>query len=484
MTDERAGDTPIEREEAGEMAPTARAASVVLQEGADAATDGQLLDPANQSLAEALRITFRLVQLAMVVLVGLFLLSGFQSVKESERGIKLLFGAVRSERTGLEPGFHFAFPFPIGELVKLEVANERLFVDRKFWPDEPRAGEAGSAAETLRSRRSLDPVESGSSITADLNIAHTQWQASFRITDVTSYAENVLPAERLDLVAKAVERGVVLALAETTIDELLQPTDPRAVLREARSGAQAVLDAAGAGIEIDTIELSEKAPPAFVKSNFDAVFSARSDAQKARSDAESERSRVLSQIAGRRSATLLVGESAYIEGERREGLIDRYETALALGDQGLADELLGQIDAVLLSDAVVIDGVELLPRTTGEVAQKISAARSDRRTIATTEEANRNVYLAKLDQYRANPTLMLTADWARSWEAFYSSPTTQIIRMPLGQRLELRINEDPRIAKAAEEAELRRRNEASLERREQAFQEGRFRQDTGVTQGE
>jgi hypothetical protein len=51
------------------------------------------LDPATKSLADALRITYRLLQASMVVLIGLYVLSGFQSVKESERGIRLTMAA-------------------------------------------------------------------------------------------------------------------------------------------------------------------------------------------------------------------------------------------------------------------------------------------------------------------------------------------------------------------------------------------------------
>ena len=41
------------------------------------------LDPANQSLADALRVTLRIVQVGMLVLAALFAISGSQSVREN-----------------------------------------------------------------------------------------------------------------------------------------------------------------------------------------------------------------------------------------------------------------------------------------------------------------------------------------------------------------------------------------------------------------
>jgi len=65
-------------------------------------SDGSL-DPANQSLADALRMSFRILKLLMLVLVVLYFLSGWFSVKPGENGVILRFGRVlgagRGEKT-------------------------------------------------------------------------------------------------------------------------------------------------------------------------------------------------------------------------------------------------------------------------------------------------------------------------------------------------------------------------------------------------
>ena len=469
-----------------------RAASITLSgPTSDAATGAELLDPANQSLADALRITFRLVQFAIIVLVALFVLSGLQSVSESERGIELRFGKVVSKRGGLEPGFHFTLPYPIGELVKIENVREPIDIDEAFWPDPPstrRPSDAQSRADALRPLWALDPIESGSNITADLNLAHTQWKVSYRKRDVTAYAEHINPRSEKAFVEAAIERGVVVAMSETTIDQLLQPSDPRELTERVRLSAQQVLDAASCGIEIDTVQLIEKSPPGFTKSSFDAVFSARSEAQKARQEAESERTTRLGSVAGL-AARVLIGDSnsnavqsgaqSGSDGARRLGLIDRYEAAIELGDTEQAGVLLTQIDDVLQNQAVVIDGEEIEPGTSGEVASILAQANSERNTIATREEANRNVFLAKLDQFEANSSLMLTADWNAAWGEFYSNAWVEIFRLPVGSVVRLDIDRDPRIDKEAERAYLREQNRQALEAREEAFQRRSYELDSG-----
>ena len=54
------------------------------------------LDPANQSLADALRVMMRLLQVTMLILAILYLGSGMHRVNEGERGIQLLFGDLSS----------------------------------------------------------------------------------------------------------------------------------------------------------------------------------------------------------------------------------------------------------------------------------------------------------------------------------------------------------------------------------------------------
>ncbi len=83
--------------------------------------DADLLDPANKSLADALRITLRLVYAGMVILGAFFVVSGSTQVQENQRGVKLTFGKISQGE--VQPGLSINPPPPIGELIKVEVGQ-------------------------------------------------------------------------------------------------------------------------------------------------------------------------------------------------------------------------------------------------------------------------------------------------------------------------------------------------------------------------
>src|ERR1043165_2421282 len=89
---------PYEQEaEAMEEESPRRAASarfiVDTQVGSEAAMR-DAMDPANQSLAEALRLSFRVLQAVILVLIVLFLASGFQTVQEGQSGVRTVWGKI------------------------------------------------------------------------------------------------------------------------------------------------------------------------------------------------------------------------------------------------------------------------------------------------------------------------------------------------------------------------------------------------------
>ena len=76
------------------------------------------LDAAGKSLSDALRLSFFILKIIMIVLVIAFLISGFKTVDSGEKAMVLRFGAIRGvgEERVLGPGWHWVFPYPIDEL--------------------------------------------------------------------------------------------------------------------------------------------------------------------------------------------------------------------------------------------------------------------------------------------------------------------------------------------------------------------------------
>ena len=100
------------------------------------------LDAAGKSLSEALRISFIILKIIMVVLVVVFLASGFRTIEPDEQALVLRFGKIRGagENRILGPGLKWVFPYPIDKIVKIPVAKKQNLPINSFWyyqrPDE------------------------------------------------------------------------------------------------------------------------------------------------------------------------------------------------------------------------------------------------------------------------------------------------------------------------------------------------------------
>ncbi|MEZ6241792.1 MAG: SPFH domain-containing protein [Phycisphaerales bacterium] len=452
---------------------TGRASSVTLREGAESARAevSERMDPANQSLADALRITYRLVQASMVVLLILFLASGFRTVGEGQRGVRLLFGKI--QQSNLSPGAQWAWPYPLGELLKVDIGTTRVAVNRAFFPWVER-GDEDRAIDRLPSAGTLNPARDGSLLTADLNLAHAQWSVSYRRVSLGEYIENVRPGDGLEaeqrLVRLIVQRAIVLATAEVTIDELLKTTqtDTVSVEAAARDTAQRMLNDLGTGIEIDQLTLTRRPfPPVTLYDKFNQVSNQAQNVGEAREKAAQQRAQLLNAVAGAAAEPLI-------------NQIDEYERATELNDEGAQREILTQIDALLEGRPVEIDGRTYEGLASGEVAEILNDAANQRSAIVNRARADAAVFAAKLEQFRTSPSLMMARDWGSAYMAFRDKPFVQAFQFPKGYVLDLKLNADPDIArlldKAAKELELKRTQEQRMKDLEKA----RFKTDEGI----
>ena len=75
-------------------------------------------DARTRALAEALQSSFKVVRVIMVLLAVAFLGSGITTVESGHQALKLRFGEFKES---LEPGLHFAWPYPIDEIVQIPI---------------------------------------------------------------------------------------------------------------------------------------------------------------------------------------------------------------------------------------------------------------------------------------------------------------------------------------------------------------------------
>src|SRR4051794_41378681 len=83
------------------------------------------IDAGSQALSEALRSSFAIVKVVMVILVAVFLASGFFQVGPSHRAILLRFGKPvgQGEAALLGPGLHWSYPYPIDEIKLVPISS-------------------------------------------------------------------------------------------------------------------------------------------------------------------------------------------------------------------------------------------------------------------------------------------------------------------------------------------------------------------------
>lgn len=449
-----------------------RPASVTLRGTSAADARAAALDEANRSLAEALRVTFRLLQVAMVVLAALYALSGFQSIKSDERGIRVVFGEATA--TDLPPGFQFSWPYPVGEMIKVNTGTQEARLNREFWPYVAVGKEDSTTIDQLSRTMKLNPDQDGALLTGDGNLAHTKWKVVYTRAEPFSYAQNVFTPDEDRIVRAAVRRGVVRAVAEITIDQLLKQSqsEDASVASRARLIAQDTLDELGAGIRVERLTLDgEVIPPVAVRSQFAGVQAAASRAGQAVTAAEQQAQTTLNFVAGLAAPDIL-------------SQMDLYERQLAEGDRDAAAVTLERIHAIMegrpvdLSD---VGGRVVEAQISGEVARLLNEATQYRAEAVNTARSDLALFTAKLEQFRSNPEVMIQTEWADAFSMFLAQESVSAFTLPPGlMQVRLQINPDPDIQNEQVVADRRRRAEDAREQREREQQQQRFRTQEGV----
>jgi len=138
-----------------------------------ASAGGEPLDPAGQALADALQISFKLLKLVMIVILGIFVVSGFFKVEQDEQVLVLRFGKVRDDggQAIKTEGLHWKWPSPIDEVVRIpsSKALQLLSVDEAFWYFQSEREKMG--LQQSRPSPSLQFVRDGYCLTASKSVA-------------------------------------------------------------------------------------------------------------------------------------------------------------------------------------------------------------------------------------------------------------------------------------------------------------------------
>jgi len=392
------------------------------------------LDAAQQSLGEALRVSFWILKLSMLLLLGLYLLSGIFSVSEQEKAVRLRFGTLVGQpgQKVLEPGGpYFSLPYPFEQVITVPVSPQQVNLDTEFWYEaDPRVAanaQGGKAGP-------LNPAKDGSLLTADAEIIHARWSVTYTVTDPIRYLANVGdPARARALVRNIAQQGIVFAAAGITADQLIRSQD----VSRARLRAQAILDALDSGIKITNLSVKDPVYPLPVRRAVQAVLNAESVNAKLIEEAQEQWGRILVQTAGEAYQPLLMR-------------IEAYELASQIGDTQRLDQLDAQMDEEFANLAIKTE--QGLVSIGGSVTELIHEAMTYRTEVVTRVRGDAEYFSSLLPQYRSNPRIVVNRLWQDAKERILTGDI-ETLYLPRGQTY-LELNRDPKIQQERERKKL------------------------------
>ncbi|MBA4149139.1 MAG: protease modulator HflK [Verrucomicrobia bacterium] len=262
-------------------------------------------DAGSRALSEALRSSFVIVRVLMAGLVLLFLASGFFTVGPHEKKIILRFGKPvgEGEKALLGPGFHWAFPAPIDEVVSVPVTQIQQLNSTVGWYATTPAMEAAKAEPPPGP--SLNPAIDGYVLTGDANIIHLRATLRYRITDPIRYTFDFSDAPAL--VRNALNNALLFASSQYTVDNALT-RDVTGLRDRVYNRLLQLIDQQALGIEIESPTL-QAIPPRQLSVSFEQVSHVAMQSQKLLNEARSYENETLSKARSEATARINAGET-------------------------------------------------------------------------------------------------------------------------------------------------------------------------------
>lgn len=394
-------------------------------------------DPAQKSLADAMRVSFMILKVIMFLMLIAYLCTGIFIVKPQEKVVRLQFGKIIGDGDGkvYEPGWYAGWPYPIEEKVAVPTDQQDVVINKAFWYEVSQTDRSGKARGGP-----LNPEKDGSLLTGDANIVHGRFVVLYTIDDVIAFVENVgMPkpgdlSQAEALVTSVAEQGIVFATAQEYADEFI-----KAAMRTSTAveRMQEVLDELDAGIKIDGLNLTGYEAPLIVKPAYNLV-----------TNAESERGQKLS--AARQERTSLLNEAAGEAHDALFGLVQEYELAQSAGNTEQAEQLAMVIDTAFdqLRLPMELGGTQI----GGEASRLISEATTYRTETVQKVKSEADSFVALLERYREAPKLFISREREGAREAIFTGDVETIYNN--GGQLYLELNTDPELARKREQRRL------------------------------
>ncbi len=253
----------------------------------------EIIKKAQDNLKEVLPSNFgggALFGLIGIVLVALWLVSGFYIVQPSENAVIQRFGALHSIQS--QSGLHYHLPYPIEKLQTVNVTEIRT-IPIGF-------------RETLRRSNSntQNVSEESLMLTSDANIVDLDLVVQWNIKSAEDYLFNILnPENNIKQIAESAIREVV---GQTPMFSII--TKQRAeVAQRAKEIMTRTLDEYNAGVNVTQVLIQAAEVHPDVQGAFQDVQSAKQDAIDKQNKAEAYRQDILPKARGQ--ATQIINQA-------------------------------------------------------------------------------------------------------------------------------------------------------------------------------
>ena len=219
----------------------------------------------------------------------LYAVSGVTIVRADEVAVVLRWGRLVGSTPALQehgPGLLFAFPRPIDQVIRVQVAHIREMAIRslRFMPTVPggQVEESDDEAPASSGSDTLNPLLYGYALTGDDNIVQVEMIAHYRVREAAEWA--LYGPTTDDALRTEVTGAMVRSLGEMAIDSVLSD-GRKALVAIATERAQAGLDAARSGLELTSLELTRLSPAEAIVPDFNAVQGAYIEAETRKKEA-------------------------------------------------------------------------------------------------------------------------------------------------------------------------------------------------------
>src|SRR5947207_609817 len=285
----------------------------------------------------------------MGVLVIVFIASGVFTVKPNQVAIILRFGkavGVGSEQL-LKPGLHWAWPYPIDEIVPVQVGEAHTITSTAGWYYQ--APEEVAVDAPPQAKGQLQPGVDGYTLTGDGDIIHARATLTYRIGDPISYVFNF--ANATNLLQHILDNALFYVSARFSADDALY-RNKLAYQEAVQARVEKLVEQLKLGVKIESGEVRiDTEPPVDVAEAFNNVIKAQQQGDIKIQEAETYARGATNKAVGDASVILRGGLTASnnlvttvaAEADRFAKLLPSYEADPGLFKRRFLADRMGQV---------------------------------------------------------------------------------------------------------------------------------------------